>query len=253
MNADKTLHKEYKKQEKRTLFCTTVGGMDPKEGANTHVVRTRGHPLGDTKVGVSVPDTRLVDAEDDKVLGCDLGDVALVCDGQGAALDVIETGGVVLGRGVAGAGIVGVVWVLDVAARGGGVPEGGSALVAGYLGGDVLASRELKDVLGVGRVAEMVVEPPLVEVEVHERGDGAVVVAKRRAADVEPEHGRVPEGCRGGSAAIAASRTRQTLMAGDEGDKEEEEGEHCGPAGEKKADGIVVCAGGFYLWNDLLL
>ena len=198
MNADKTLHKEYKKQEKRTLFCTTVGGMDPKEGAKTHVVRTRGHPLGDTKVGVSVPDTRLVDAEDDKVLGCDLGDVALVCDGQGAALDVIETGGVVLGRGVAGAGIVGVVWVLDVAARGGGVPEGGSALVAGYLGGDVLASRELKDVLGVGRVAEMVVEPPLVEVEVHERGDGAVVVAKRRAADVEPEHGRVPEGCRGG-------------------------------------------------------
>lgn len=70
--------------------------MNPKEGTDAHIIGARGHAFRDTKISVSVPDTSLVDAENGKVGGLYFGDIALVRNGQSAALDVTQTGGVVL-------------------------------------------------------------------------------------------------------------------------------------------------------------
>lgn len=43
------------------------------------------------EIGEPGPYTRLVYAEDDKVLGFDGGDIGLVCDGEGASGQIAET------------------------------------------------------------------------------------------------------------------------------------------------------------------
>ena len=90
--------------------------MNPKEGTSAHVVRARGHLVWDTEIGVSIPNTGLVDAEHGEVLGLDLRGVTLVRNGQGAALDVAQPGRVEFRGGRARAGGVGIVGVLDIAA-----------------------------------------------------------------------------------------------------------------------------------------
>lgn len=62
--------------------------MNPKEGTNAHIIGTRGHLFWDTEISVATPDTGLIDGEDSKVGGLDLGDVAFVGNTEGAALDV---------------------------------------------------------------------------------------------------------------------------------------------------------------------
>lgn len=69
------------KKTMRTLLCTTVGGVDPKEGTSAHIIRARGHAFRDTEISVSCPNTGLVNAEDSEVRGLDFRDVTLVRDG----------------------------------------------------------------------------------------------------------------------------------------------------------------------------
>lgn len=88
--------------------------MDPKEGTIAQVIRARGHLGRNTEIGVSVPNTSLVNAEDGKVGGLYFGHVALVRDGQGAPLDVAQTGRVVFRRRGARTDIVGITCLLDV-------------------------------------------------------------------------------------------------------------------------------------------
>lgn len=98
---------------------------------------------------------------------------------------------------------------------------GCSALVAGYLHGNILTCRELEDVFWVRWVAKMVVEPPFVERQVYEGNDGAVVVGERLGGDVVPEHGRVPDGCQK-LAEIVKGKKIRTSMAVDEAEEEKE-------------------------------
>lgn len=60
----------------------------------------------------------------------------------------------------AGANVVGIVWFLNITS---GIASevSRSTLVACYLSGDALASRELGNVFRVRRVVEVAVEPPL--------------------------------------------------------------------------------------------
>ncbi len=55
--------------------------------------------LGDLELRVQIPDARVVDGEDGKVLRLQRVDVRLICDSERAALDVVETGSM-NGRGL---------------------------------------------------------------------------------------------------------------------------------------------------------
>ena len=98
-------------------------------------------------------------------------------------------------HGTAGEGVsaAGIVTIPHVAARGG-LEERCFALVTRKLGRGGLACGQLEDIPRVGRVVEVSVEPPLAEVHVHERCDGAIVVRERLLGDVEAVHTGVKNG-----------------------------------------------------------
>jgi hypothetical protein len=84
----------------------------------------------------------------------------------------------------------GVVSLSDVAARRG-LEERGRALVARDLCRGGFSCGELEEVAGVGWLAEMAVEPPLLKGVVGERSDGPVIVREGVRGDVEAVHARV--------------------------------------------------------------
>jgi hypothetical protein len=64
------------------LFATTVGGVDPEPSAVAPSRRTRWHSGRDLEICEPGPYTRLVYAENRKVLRLDGRDVGLVSDGE---------------------------------------------------------------------------------------------------------------------------------------------------------------------------
>jgi hypothetical protein len=62
--------------------------MDPEPSADTAFLGTRRHPRWDLKIGLLVPDTCVVHAEDDEVFRFDFVDIGLVCDSECASLQV---------------------------------------------------------------------------------------------------------------------------------------------------------------------
>ena len=87
-----------------------------------------------------------------------------------------------------------VVSLSDVSAFGR-LEEGSGALVTRELGGGRLAGGELEEIAGVGWMAEMAVEPPLVKGHVDERSDRSVVVRERLGGDIESIHARMENRC----------------------------------------------------------
>jgi hypothetical protein len=76
------------------LLSSAVRGMDPEPSADAPLGRARRHSSRDLEVGVAVPYTLAVRAEDGKVFGLDIPLVGLVGDGESTA------GGVILSSGV---------------------------------------------------------------------------------------------------------------------------------------------------------
>ena len=76
--------------KKLTLFATAVGGVDPEPCAMAPSRRARRHSCGDLEIGEPGPYTRLVYAEDDKVLGFDGSDIGLVGNSEGASSQIVE-------------------------------------------------------------------------------------------------------------------------------------------------------------------
>lgn len=58
-------------------------------------------------------------------------------------------------------------------------------------------------------------EPPFAKREIHQRGDGAVVVGKCLGSDIESPHGGIPECCPKSQSAIRTGVMRLTSMASD--------------------------------------
>lgn len=132
------------------LFSAAVNRVDPKPGAVATSGRAGRHPIRDLEVCEAVPNARLVDTEYGEVFWLNLGHVRFVCDGERAALQVVETGRVhrTAREGVSAAGIVAIP---HIAARGG-LEERRLALVTGELGCGGFPCGKLEDVAGVGRI-----------------------------------------------------------------------------------------------------
>ncbi len=118
--------------------------------------------------------------------------VVLVRDRERAALEVVDPVRVVLRRRRAGADVVRVRRVADVASFRGRVERSGT-LVARNLGSRGFASLELEDVPRVRGVGQVVVEPPFCKVHVLYWDDRAIVVGECLLCDVKSPHARVPE------------------------------------------------------------
>ena len=169
--------------------------VDPEPGAMAATRRAGRHPLRDLEVREAVPDTGVVDAEYSEVFWLNLGHVRFVGDGEGAALQVVEPRRVHRpARETPVARRAGVIALADIGVALGRRPVRRKTLVAGELGRGGLSRGKLEDISGIGRVVEVSVEPPLVEVHVHEGCDGAVVVWERLLGDVETVHTRMENG-----------------------------------------------------------
>lgn len=168
------------------LLRARVCLVDPEPRARALAVWALGHLLRDGEARVQIPHARVVYAEYGEILWLDLRDVRLVRDAQRAAAEIVDAVGVEFRRGLAGARIVRVALVALVA-TGAARPVGRRVFVAGYLEVNLASDRQLHNVLRVGRMVEMAVEPPLIERQVYEWLLGTVGIG-----DVEAPHARVP-------------------------------------------------------------
>ena len=179
--------------------------MDPVEGADAAALRAGRHICGNGEVGPAIPDAGVVCAEDDEVLWLDGVDVRVVGDAECATASVRFVVGV---EGRARAAWAGVVAGLDVASvRRGEV--GRRALVAGYLAVVDPSSWELHEFAVLGRIGEMVVEPPLLEAVLHQGHDGSVVVVDGVRGHIETPHALVPKTCEKQKTFIKKCRDRE--------------------------------------------
>ena len=209
-----------------TLLSTAILGVDPKPCAVAPSRRARRHVCRNLEIGEPGPDTGVVHAEDGKVFWLNGRDVGLVGDGESTSGQIVESleekvrrcqkaregkltlaatkishgfgwvetmAGLTVNGGQGGAW-TGIVTLPDVTARGGS-KVGSGALVAGELGGGRLTGREFEEIAGVGWIAEMAVEPPLVKSVIGEGSDGPVVVRESLSGDVESVHARVHDSC----------------------------------------------------------
>jgi len=171
------------------LLGTSIGRMDPEPSAGTLAFGAGRHISGNFKLGEALPNTSLVDGEDDEVLGLDVLDLGggSVGDGEGAAFDVVDVLRVEFERVVSGTDII---TGADIATRIRGV-RGRGTLVASDFDKSLASSGELEVVSGMRRHVDMrSMHPP------------AIVAAKRAlhegilglvcASIVEAEHRLVP-------------------------------------------------------------
>lgn len=72
-----------------TLSRTAVHGMDPVPTTDATAVWAGRHVLGDLEDSVDAPDTLMVNAEDDQILGFNAVHVRSVRDGEGTTLQIV--------------------------------------------------------------------------------------------------------------------------------------------------------------------
>jgi hypothetical protein len=89
--------------------------MNPEESTGTTTIRTRRHPRRYRKISEAVPHTGLVDTEYRKVFWLHHICIVLVRNSQRTPFHVVDTSGMELSDRRAGAGIVGVIGVTDIA------------------------------------------------------------------------------------------------------------------------------------------
>lgn len=171
------------------LFRARVGCVNPVERADAASFGARRHVGGDSEISPAIPDTRMVRAEDDKVLWLDGVDVGVVSDAECTAASVCFVVSVEGGSGTAWAWVVSglniTAWRRGVVCC--------RAFVAGNLSVVDSAGREFHELAILGRIVEMVVKPPLVEAVFHQGHDRSVVVVEGASGDVEAPHSLIPD------------------------------------------------------------
>jgi len=177
------------------LFAARVDAVDPAPAAQASLRRTRGQVARDLEVDVLEPGTSVVDADDGElqlawtdpcaysrptyIFRLDLVLVALVCDRQPASLDILRVWRAPLVRGVHSPNAAGrplAVARINARLLVRDPPQLGQCLVTGHLAMVCPARGEGHEFARSGRFVDVSMEPPLVEVEVHERQDGLRLV-----------------------------------------------------------------------------
>jgi len=79
------------RKEKHTLLTTAVRGVNPEPGAMAPSRRTWWHVCGDLEISEPCPHTRVVHAENGKVLGLNSCDIGLVGDGESTSSQIVKT------------------------------------------------------------------------------------------------------------------------------------------------------------------
>jgi len=173
------------------LCRTAVDGMDPMPGTDTAAIGTRRHVLGDREWGVDIPNAQVVNTENDQILRLEAVRIGRVRNGECAALHVINAGSMELGSRVAGAR---VFTLTNISRSLRTCPPFGGTLVASQLGVRDTTGREFEEIAVIRGVAQVAMEPPLIESVLLEGGHGPVVVGERLHGDIEPPHGGVVKG-----------------------------------------------------------
>jgi len=172
------------------LFAATIRSVNPEKSTYTTTLWTSRHTSRHLKLRKPRPHTSLINTKNSEILRLNIRHIALVRNTQRTSFQIVEPISMILLSGRLGADVVGIIGISDITTFGRS-EERGSAFVASDFDSGRFASWEFEDVAWIGRVGEVVVEPPFLEDHVLDRRNRSIVIRKRLLGDIEPKHTRM--------------------------------------------------------------
>lgn len=163
--------------------------MDPKPCTCASTLRAWRHSSRNLEIRKPSPDASLINTENGEIFRFYFANVRLVGNSKTTALQIAESSRMILRWWRAGAN---VITASDITSLGR-CEERSRALVTANLKGRCFASRQLEPVLGMGRIIEVTMEPPLIESIICKRCNRSIVVRECLLCDIKSPHARMPD------------------------------------------------------------